>query len=87
MGPTTSPLFFPFHTTFTPLYSFYTLKINGSHHFTHFSFSFPLLYTYFLTSVPNPFDKKWEGRREYHIKDEYRLGDPGLKVEAADYQK
>ena len=42
MGPTISPLFFPFHTTFTPLSSFYILKIDGSHQFT-----------YFLTFLPN----------------------------------
>ena len=80
MGPTTYPFFFPFHTTFTPLSSFYTLKINGSHHFTHFSFSFPLLYTYFLTSVPNPNDKKWEGRREY-LSRQQLITDHGLALD------
>ena len=60
-------LLLPFHTTFTPLSLFYTLKIDGSRHFTHFSFSFPLLYTYFLTSVPKPNVKNWVGRREYNI--------------------
>ena len=57
-------LLLPFHTTFTPLSLFYSLKIDGSHHFTHFSSSFPLLYTYFLTSVPKPNVKNWLGRRE-----------------------
>ena len=65
MGPTIFPLFFSFPTTFTPPTPFYILKINGSHHFTHFSFSFPLLYTYFLTSVLKPNVKNWVGRREY----------------------
>ena len=46
--------FTPFSHYFHSLSPFYTLKINRSHHFTHFCFSFPLLYTYFLTSVPKP---------------------------------
>ena len=67
MGSVTSPLFSSFHTTFTPLFSFYTLKINGTHHFTHFSFYFSLILYLFINhiSVPNPFDKKWEGQRKY----------------------
>ena len=64
MSPTTFLLLFSFHTTFTLLSLFYILKINGSHHFTHFSFSFPLSYTYFLTLVPKPNVNNWVGRKE-----------------------
>ena len=60
-------LLLPYHTTFTPLSPFYTLKINRSHHFTHFSLSFSLLYTYFLTFEPKPNVNNWLGRREYKL--------------------
>ena len=46
------------------LHSFYTLNINGSHHFTHFSYFLSLNYTFFLISVSLPI----RGRREYIYK-------------------
>ena len=58
-------LLLSFHTIFTQLSSFYTLKISGSHFFTHFSFFFFSLY--FLTSVYKPNVKYWLRRREYDL--------------------
>ena len=68
MGPTTFPLSqFSSFFTLLLLHSrlLYTLKVNEFHHFTYFSLSLPLLYTYILTTVHKPNVKNWLGRREY----------------------
>ena len=66
--------FFPFHTTFTPLSFLYILKINESHHFHPLFFPFPLFYSYLLTSVPNPFDKKWRDGGSIYTRAEEGVG-------------
>lgn len=51
-------IFFYFSHYFYSVISFLYIKINESHNSTHFSSSFPIIYTYLLISVPKLYINK-----------------------------